>query len=159
MPILNANFIRWAEFESKINQISVDLCLSSLIQTPPHSPCCLLSCLPTMHIIRQVPLLSFEGCGPNQLASTHLRSKGAPTAAPPLSKGMWASSCMHNRGRRNMRGDPGSGRPTQCILNVNHNKSCGLFSHFIILSIHPTYCPSTQCQHSEPPQDEESSPP
>ena len=97
MPISKAIFVRWVEFELKINHIMVDLCLSSFVPPPPPSPCRHFNNLPRTHIKRQAPLLSFEGCGPNQLTLAHLRSEDALGATLPFSKGMWASPCILKR--------------------------------------------------------------
>jgi hypothetical protein len=86
-----------------------------------------------------VPLPSFEGCGHNQqhLASL-LRSENEAAVAPPLPKGcgrLILSSTEEIWGGGNTRGDPGSGRPIQCVPITNHDENRGSFSPFLAFSI------------------------
>jgi hypothetical protein len=90
-----------AEFEFKINRTStVDL--PSFF---PHPSTTALPSLPS-------------------LAPNH----GLTAGAPPLSRGMWAQLLLAqwmDMGRRNKRGDPGSGRPMRCVGKTGHDESCG----------------------------------
>ena len=134
----------------------VDICSSPLIPPLPLARPRHLN-LPPMACndpaLSPSPLL--RDVGSNSNATTHLRSED-DQHPPPLSKGMWAVFLMldfldawqRNRGMRNARGDPRSGRPQQYVLKMNHDESHGSFSPFLH-SFHPTDHPCTQHYHSE----------
>ena len=80
------------------------------------------------------PLPSHEGCGPYSKTLTHLRSEVAPQPPLPFPKGCGRFIVVRRRigGGRNIRGDPGSGRPMRCVSKTNHD-----WKSWFVFAIYP----------------------
>ena len=126
-----------AEFKAHINPITVDFGLFlSFLHHHLHSYHPVLAHNHTKQAAK-VPLPSHEGCGLNYKTLTHLRSEVALQPPLPFPKGCGRFIVIRQwiGGERNIRGDPGSGRPiVWCVSKTNYSVCRGHFPH---PSFHP----------------------
>ena len=145
-----------SEFKSHINPSQLMFVHPPPILPPPTFNLTTLICPQPPATTRQVaPPLSW-GMWAQIYTPQHTRKADPshPPLPPPEECGRLKLTRWRNRGGRNISGDPRSGGPIWCVSTTNHDENHGLFSSFH-RPFHPTDL-STQCQHDDPRQDEES---